>query len=148
MNFIIDKLNNFNDRLSWNQYFGMIVTVTKLRSSCKRLKVGCLIVKENRIISSGYNGNIPGAPHKSLVKDGHEQLTIHAEINAICHAAKNGINLNNSIAYITHFPCVNCAKSLISSGIKEIIYLEDYKNSEIAKELLISGGIKVNKLIW
>ena len=62
------------------------------RSSCHRLQVGCLLVKDNRIISQGYNGHLPGAPHKSIVRNNHEQATVHAEQNAICDCAKRGVS--------------------------------------------------------
>lgn len=143
---VIKCVNNMDKRLTWDEYFSLIASVTKLRSSCERLKVGCVIVKDNIVLSTGYNGHIPGAPHKSLVVDGHEQLTIHAETNAICHAAKNGVSLKNSKMYVTHFPCINCTKVLIGSGIKEIVYLEEYKNSDIAYNMFLSGGVKVNKV--
>ena len=67
------------NRPDWDTYFKEIVQVTSKRSPCDRLKVGCLIVKDNRIISQGYNGFLPGCPHKSIVRDDHEQATIHAE---------------------------------------------------------------------
>lgn len=146
-NELLETVNKFEKRLTWEQYFSLIVNVTKLRSSCERLKVGCLIVKNNRILSSGYNGHIAGTPHQSYVENNHEQLTIHAEVNAVSYASKNGININNSTAYITHYPCPNCTKTLIASGIKEIYYLNDYKNSKVSNMLLQSAGIKVNKIL-
>ena len=71
-------------RPDWDTIFKEIVQVTSKRSPCERLKVGCLLVKENRIISQGYNGFLPGCPHESIVRDDHEQATIHAEQNALC----------------------------------------------------------------
>ena len=76
------------ERPSWDEYFKKICLVTKERSSCHRLHVGCILVKENRIISQGYNGFLPGCPHKSIVRNNHEQSTVHAEQNAICDCAK------------------------------------------------------------
>ena len=146
-NELLKSVNNFNKRLTWEQYFSLIVNVTKLRSSCDRLKVGCIIIRDNRILTTGYNGHIPGSPHNSYIENNHEQLTIHAEVNAVSYASKNGININNSVAYITHYPCPNCTKALISSGIKEIYYLNDYNNSKISQMLLQSAGIKVNKIL-
>ena len=72
-----------SERPEWNSYFKEIVQVTSKRSPCKRLKVGCLLVNDNRIVSQGYNGFLPGCDHKSIVRDGHEQATIHAEQNAL-----------------------------------------------------------------
>ena len=67
------------NRLSWDEYFAKIVSVTAERSPCERLQVGCLLVKDNRIISQGYNGFLPGCPHTSIVRNNHEQATVHAE---------------------------------------------------------------------
>ena len=122
-------------RPSWNDYFKKIVSVTADRSPCERLHVGCLIVNNNRIISQGYNGFLPGCPHKSIVRDNHEQATVHAEQNAIIDCAKRGVSCKDSLAYVTHYPCINCMKILVSSGIKEIKYYHDYKNDKLIKEI-------------
>ena len=134
------------ERPSWDKYFKKICLVTKERSSCHRLQVGCLLVKDNRIISQGYNGFLPGCPHKSIVRDNHEQSTVHAEQNAICDCAKRGVNCNYSIAYITHYPCIICCKLLLASGIKEIKYIEDYKNDELIIKYCRQLDIKINKI--
>ena len=134
------------ERPTWDEYFKKICLVTKERSSCHRLQVGCLLVKDNRIISQGYNGFLPGCPHKSIVRDNHEQSTVHAEQNAICDCAKRGVNCNGSIAYITHYPCIICCKLLLASGIKEIKYIDDYKNDELVAEYCKQLKIKIIKL--
>ena len=134
------------NRPSWNEYFKKICLVTKERSSCHRLQVGCLLVKDNRIISQGYNGFLPGCPHKSIVRNNHEQSTVHAEQNAICDCAKRGVNCNDSIAYITHYPCIICCKLLLASGIKEIKYIDDYTNDGLLEEYCRQLDIKIIKL--
>ena len=121
------------DRPTWDEYFKEIVQVTSKRSACERLQVGCLLVKDNRIISQGYNGFLPGCPHKSIVRNNHEQATVHAEQNALADCAKRGVSCNGSTAYVTHYPCIICCRLLLASGIKEIKYLEDYKNDELVK---------------
>tara|TARA_E500000331_G_C17100665_1_gene645190 strand:- start:194 stop:604 length:411 start_codon:yes stop_codon:yes gene_type:complete len=121
------------ERPTWDEYFKEIVQVTSKRSACERLQVGCLLVKDNRIISQGYNGFLPGCPHKSVVRNNHEQATVHAEQNALADCAKRGVSCNKSTAYITHYPCIICCRLLLASGIKEIKYLEDYKNDELVK---------------
>lgn len=126
-------------RPTWDEYFKNIVRVTSTRSPCDRLQVGCLLVKDNRIISQGYNGFLPGAPHKSVIRDGHEQGTVHAEQNAVCDCAKRGSSCEGSTAYITHFPCVICTRILLASGIKEIKYIEDYKNDDLVKHFCSSA---------
>jgi dCMP deaminase len=120
--------NNKTNRPSWNEYFKNIVLTTATRSSCHRLHVGCILVKDNRIISQGYNGFLSGHPHESIVINNHEIATIHAEQNAIIDCAKRGVNCNHSTAYITHFPCINCLKILVQAGIEKIYYINDYKN--------------------
>ena len=130
-----------SERLSWDEYFAKIVDVTAERSSCDRLHVGCLLVKDNRIVSQGYNGFLPGCPHKSVVRNNHEQATVHAEQNALCDCAKRGVSCAESIAYVTHYPCIICARLLLAGGIKEIKYLHDYKNDELVK--LFADQLKV-----
>ena len=133
-------------RPDWDEYFKKICEVTRERSPCERLQVGCLLVKENRIISQGYNGFLPGCPHISIVRDNHEQATVHAEQNAIADCAKRGVNCYNSKAYITHYPCIICCRLLIASGIKEIKYINDYKNDELVKKFCDQAEVIIEKL--
>ena len=133
-------------RPDWNSYFKEIVQVTSKRSPCDRLKVGCLIVKDNRIISQGYNGFLPGCPHTSIVRDYHEQATIHAEQNAICDCAKRGVSCNDATAYITHYPCLICTRLLIAAGVREIKYIEDYRNDELVEYFVQQKSICLVKL--
>jgi dCMP deaminase len=130
------------NRPSWDEYFKEIVYVTSKRSPCERLHVGCLLVKDNRIISQGYNGFLPGCEHKSLIRDNHEQATVHSEQNALCDCAKRGVSCNDSIAYITHYPCIICTRMLIASGIKEIKYINNYNNDELVK--YFCGQLNIN----
>lgn len=120
-------------RPSWDDYFKQIVQVTATRSPCERLQVGCLLVNDNRIVSQGYNGFLPGCEHTSIVRDGHEQGTVHAEQNAIVDCAKRGVSCNNCTAYITHYPCIICCRILLASGIKIIKYIDNYRNDELVK---------------
>ena len=143
--YILDKHTN-ERRISWDEYFTGVLLMISARSSCKRLHVGCLLVINNRIISTGYNGFISGLEHKSVVRNNHEVATVHAEENAINDAAKRGVSTNDCIAYITHFPCINCTKSLISCGICCVKYLYDYKNDELAMELLKNANVEIIKL--
>jgi dCMP deaminase len=139
MNKIIsDIISKPYDRIDWDDYFISTALLISCRSSCERLHVGCVLVKNNRIISAGYNGFISGAPHNSIVVDNHEQATVHAEMNAVSDCAMRGVNINGAIAYITHYPCINCFKILISAGIKTIKYLNDYKNDNTINCILNS----------
>ena len=150
MNFIENIeicISTLKERISWNEYFMSIALLVSCRSCCERLHVGCVIVdKDNHIVSVGYNGFLAGAPHTSRIRDNHEQSTIHAEQNSISYAARYGIALNNCIAYISHYPCINCAKILCSSGIKKIFYHNDYKNDDIATEILQDAHVKILKI--
>lgn len=121
------------NRPSWSEYFKQIVLVTATRSPCQRLQVGCIIVKDNRIISQGYNGFLPGCPHESILRDNHEQSTVHAEQNAITDCAKRGVSCKDGDIYITHYPCLNCMKLICASGIKNIYYINDYNNDELVE---------------
>jgi len=133
-----------NERLNWHEYFMSIALLASQRSPCQRLHVGSVIVKDNRLISMGYNGFIPGAPHISRLKDDHEQSIIHSEVNALADCAKRGVSLANAKIYVTHYPCINCFRSIAACGIKEIIYLHDYRNDDIVQQLAADAQI----LIW
>jgi dCMP deaminase len=134
------------ERLTWDEYFSKIVKVTAERSPCERLQVGCLLVKDNRIISQGYNGFLPGCPHESIVRDNHEQATLHAEQNALMDCAKRGVSCEGSTAYVTHYPCIICARLLLAGGIKKINYLNDYKNDELVDKFTEQCHVDVVKL--
>jgi dCMP deaminase len=103
-------------------------------------------VKDNRIISQGYNGFLPGCPHQSVVRNNHEQATVHAEQNAICDCAKRGVSCEGAIAYITHYPCIICCRLLLASGIKKIKYIEDYKNDELVGVFCSQLDVEVEKI--
>ena len=133
-------------RPSWNEYFCEICSVTAKRSPCHRLQVGCLLVKNNRIISQGYNGFLPGAEHISVVRDNHEQATVHAEQNAITDCAKRGVSCCDAVAYITHYPCIICCRLLLAAGIKKIYYISDYKNDDLVKQFCDNLGVVITKL--
>ena len=135
-----------SERPSWDEFFTKIVEATRERSACERLKVGCLIVKNNRIISTGYNGFLPGAPHTSVVRHNHEQATVHAEQNALCDCAKRGVSCDGATAYITHYPCIICTRLMLAAGIHEIKYLYDYKNDELVEIFTKQLCVPVKKL--
>jgi dCMP deaminase len=138
--------NQKEDRLGWDEYFMSIALLASCRSPCERLHVGSVIVKDDRLISMGYNGYISGAPHISRVQNEHEQSIIHSEINAITDCAKRGASLNDAKIYVTHYPCINCFRSIAASNIKEIVYLNDYKNDPIIALLASDSAIKIRRL--
>jgi dCMP deaminase len=137
-------------RPSWDEYFMATAMLISTRSPCERLHVGCVVVsggdRKNRIVAAGYNGFLPGTPHVSRVREGHEQATVHAEQNAIADAARRGSSVEGCIAYVTHFPCINCAKILAASGIAEIRYRRDYSNDPLVAPLLLDAGVKILQL--
>ena len=147
---IVDVAKDLEARPSWDEYFMATAFLIATRSACQRLNVGCVIVSKgthkNRIIAAGYNGFLPGAPHVSRVDNDHEQSTVHAEQNAISDAARRGVSLSESIAYITHFPCIVCAKLLVAAGINEIKFHFDYNNNPIVEEIFKENEIKCIKL--
>jgi len=141
----LSELQSSNERITWKEYFKEISTITAKRSCCSRLQVGCVLVKDNRIISQGYNGFLPGFPHESIIKDGHEVATIHAEQNTIIDCAKRGVSCEGCHAYITHFPCLTCTKILIAAGIKKIHYIHDYNNDEAVFNFLYGWTTRKGK---
>ena len=134
------------ERPNWDTYFKKIALVTKERSPCERLQVGCVLVKDNRIVSQGYNGFLPGCPHKSVIRDNHEQATVHAEQNAIADCSKRGVSCQGATAYITHYPCIICTRLLLASGIQEIKYIEEYKVDELVYRFAYQCGVNIIKL--
>ncbi|WP_010094123.1 ComE operon protein 2 [Ornithinibacillus scapharcae] len=138
------------ERISWNQYFMAQSHLLSLRSTCTRLMVGATIVRDKRIIAGGYNGSVTGSVHciddGCYVIDGHCVRTVHAEANALLQCAKFGVPTENADVYVTHFPCLQCTKQLIQSGIKTVYYAEDYKNHPYAIQLFEEAGVKTIKV--
>jgi dCMP deaminase len=129
-----------SERPSWDQYFLQITRQVADRSTCNRAKVGAVIVRDKSILATGYNGAPAGLPHctevgclvyESRTPSGEIEQncfrTIHAEINAIAQAAKNGSSIRDADIYITHTPCIHCFKVLINTGIRRILYEKPYK---------------------
>jgi dCMP deaminase len=141
-------------RKDWDTYFMEIANVVAGRSTCLRRKVGALIVKDKRIISTGYNGAPTGLAHcketgcireKMNVPSGqrHELCRgLHAEQNAIIQAAVYGISIKGGVIYVTHQPCVVCAKMIVNAGIEKVICQNGYPD-ELAGEILKSARIPV-----
>ena len=140
----------FPHRPSWDEYFMATAKLIASRSNCERLNVGCVIVtggeRKNRIVAAGYNGYLPGTTHTARVRDGHEQATVHAEQNAVADAARRGSSVEGCVAYVTHYPCINCAKILAAAGISAIRFHEDYHNDPLVAPILKDAGVKIKKL--
>ena len=144
---IANLVKDNKTRLEWDEYFMSIALLGSCRSACSRLHVGSVIVKSNRIVSMGYNGFIGGTPHISHMRDGHEQAIIHSEINALGNSNRlGGTSLEGAMIYITHYPCINCFKSIASNGIKEIVYLYDYNNDPLVNIIATESDIIIRKM--
>ena len=126
------------NRLAWDQYFAAQALLIANRSTCKRAKVGAVLVKDNKVISTGYNGSVSGTEHcidhECLVIDGHCVRTLHAEVNAILQGAERGVP-KGFTAYVTHFPCLNCTKQLLQGGCKRVVYINQYRIDDYAQYL-------------
>ena len=124
-------------RVSGDEYFITIPRVAASRATCHRKFVGAVIVRDKTILSTGYNGSIRGMPHCSevghMMVDGHCVATIHAEMNAIIQAARNGVRIEGASIYITASPCWNCFKALANAGITRICYGEFYRDERSFK---------------
>ena len=146
------------ERLSWQQYFMTITRQVAERSTCLRAKVGAVIVRDKNILATGYNGAPSGLPHCTEVgclvyesRDPSGELvencfrTIHAEINAITQAAKNGSSIKDAEIYVTHTPCIHCVKVLINTGIRAIYYERAYRLESIA-EMLEQAHVQIERV--
>lgn len=141
-------------RPSWNQYFMEIAKVAKKRSTCLRRQVGAVIVKDNRILATGYNGVPAGIRHCSEVGCLRESLNVpsgerheicrgvHAEQNAILQAAYHGVAVFGSVLYCTASPCSICAKMIVNAGIKKVIFEEVYSD-KMALDILSEGNVEI-----
>ncbi|MDX9993568.1 MAG: cytidine/deoxycytidylate deaminase family protein [Anaerolineales bacterium] len=134
-------------RPDWDSYFMKIASAVSERSTCDRAFVGCLLVRDKRILTSGFNGSPAGQEHCDeaghLIVEGHCVRTIHAETNAIIQAALHGVSTKGATCYVTHFPCINCTKVLINAGITRIVYGEAYRVDENALTFLQKAQVEI-----
>jgi dCMP deaminase len=139
-----------SSRPSWDEYFMGIALLVAKRSTCDRAHVGAVLIREKQILSTGYNGSPAKAPHCDDIghqmESGHCVRTIHAEMNAIVQAAKNGVNISRSDLYVTHFPCYICFKQLANSGVRSITFLDAYRMDQKVVELAEHTGILLRHL--
>ena len=143
-------------RPTWDEYFMDIVELIKTRSTCQRRQVGALIVKDKRILATGYNGAPMNCKHCSEIGCLRDELNIpsgqrhelcraiHAEQNAIVQAAYSGTSVKDSTLYVSHQPCILCAKMIINAGITKIIFKGEYPDP-MAMEMLKEAGIRIVK---
>ncbi len=143
-------------RPTWDEYFIKLVDEVSLRATCDRGRSGCVIVKDKRILCTGYVGSPPGFPHcdeaghlfkKVIDDDGTERQhcmrTIHAEQNAICQAARWGISLEETTLYCTMEPCRVCAMLIISVGIRKVVAKKRYHAAQDTRQLFEQAGVEL-----
>lgn len=142
-------------RISWDNYFIEMTKLVSQRSGCNKRHVGAVIVKNNRVLATGYNSAPYGVKEccdkGHCLRSGSRQgenlgtcMAVHAEMNAILQCAKLGIACNGAKIYITTHPCIHCLKAIINAGIEEIIYIDDY-NDPVSKQLAEECNIKIRK---
>lgn len=144
-------------RPGWDEYFLKIARVVAGRSTCLRRQVGSLLVKDRRILATGYNGSPRSLAHcldigcmreelGALPGTAHELCRgLHAEQNAIIQAALHGVSIDGSVLYSTHQPCVLCTKMLINAGVKAIYYIEPYPDP-MAENMMEEAGMMAEKM--
>jgi dCMP deaminase len=144
------------DRPDNDTYFMRMAELAATRSTCLRRRVGAVVVKEKRVLTTGYNGAPKGLKHcaevgcvrlQNHIESGtrHELCRgVHAEQNAVIQAAYFGVSIKDSTIYTTNFPCVMCAKILVNAGIREIVYKEDYID-ELSRKVLDESGVLVRR---
>lgn len=133
-------------RPSWDDYFIEMARLAAARGTCPRRRVGSVLVRDNRLIATGYNGAVRGAPHCDdegcLMVDGHCVRAVHSELNALLQCAAHGLSSMGSTLYCTDFPCVHCAKAVVQAGVRVVVFLADYPDPHSA-EILRAGGVEL-----
>ncbi len=144
-------------RPDWDTYFMDMAKLASRRSSCLRRAVGAVLVKDRRLLATGYNGVPSGVTHCEVMGCLRERLKVpsgerhelcrglHAEQNAIIQAAYHGVSIRGAHLYCTNLPCIICAKMLINAGVRRIIYLEGYSDT-LTREMLDEVGMELLKL--
>ena len=139
-------------RPSWDEYFLRMARLAATRATCPRRRVGAILVRDQRVLATGYNGAVGGAPHCDdvgcliVVRDGREscERTVHAELNAIIQCARNGVATGGSTMYCTDFPCVACAKAMVQAGVRRVVYLSEYPDPN-SLDVLRAGNVVLEK---
>jgi dCMP deaminase len=135
-------------RPSWDEYFLKLAMLASERATCPRMHCGCVLVKDRYVLSTGYNGSLPGTPHCEdagcLIVDNHCVRTNHAEMNAICQAARHGAGLQGTTAYVTNMPCTTCAKALIAAGVERVVVFSGYRGT-LAEQFFEASGVALEK---
>lgn len=146
-------MSNTNKRQDWDRYFMRMAHTAASRSTCPRSSVGAIFVKDKVILSTGYNGAVSGTRHCDEYPDsihvvnGHCDIALHAEVNAIIQAAKKGTALESSTLYCTHMPCWSCAKAILNLGVLRICYNMEYRPDYRVPEYCQELGVKLEPVL-
>jgi dCMP deaminase len=144
-----ENLSSRRKRPTWDEYFLEIAFSVAERSTCDRAHVGAVLVRDKRILSTGYNGSPAGLPHCDevghLIVDGHCVRTLHAEQNAIIQSALHGVGSEGATAYVTHQPCLTCAKMLINAGIRRVVYAGNYPDT-YSRQFLAEANVQLDHM--
>lgn len=148
---IVEAIKPTTDgRQPWGNYFMQLAEVIATRATCERLKVGCLFVRDNFILSTGFNGALPGHRHCTevgcLLHEGHCVRACHAEINAIAQAAKHGVSLENSYLFVTHLCCIKCYVSVLAAGCSRVYYRSNYGTADMKLYYELQGMSRLEKV--
>jgi dCMP deaminase len=138
-----------HDRPSWDEYFMAITRAVATRATCSRRSVGAVIVKDKRILATGYNGAPIGMRHcdhtgGADMRDGHCARSTHAEQNALVQAARHGTSIAGGTIYCTDHPCLTCAKLMINAGLVRAVYEDSYPD-DLAAALLREAGMQIER---
>jgi len=150
------KMTTKKKRPAWDEYFMEAASLVSQRSTCLRRRVGAVLVKNRRILATGYNGAPSGVSHCEVAGCLREKLSVpsgqrhelcrglHAEQNVLLQAALHGVSVEGSVLYVTCVPCSICAKMIINAGIREVVYGESYPD-DMAKGFLKEAKVKLKK---
>ncbi len=136
-------------RPNWDEYFLKLAMLASERATCPRMHCGCVLVKNKNVISTGYNGSIPGDDHCEdagcLIVENHCVRTVHAEMNALTQAARRGNAVDGASAYVTNMPCTTCAKALITAGIKRVVIFSDFHDT-MAEDFFGKASVAIDRI--
>jgi dCMP deaminase len=136
-------------RPQWDEYFLKLAMLASERATCPRMHCGCVLVKNKNVITTGYNGSIPGDDHCDevgcLIVENHCVRTVHAEMNALIQAARRGHAVDGASAYVTNMPCTTCSKALITAGIKRVVIFADYHDT-LALKFFEKADVKIDRV--
>lgn len=144
----MNEASDIQRRPSWDEYFLKLAMLASERATCPRMHCGCVLVKDKFVLATGYNGSLPGAPHCTevgcLVVDNHCVRTNHAEINALCQAARHGVSLVDATAYVTNMPCTACSKALIAAGVARVVVFSEFHDT-LAERFFEESGVTLHR---